>query len=102
MGYGIIGACEEQDDYEIRKQFEMGFMGTVNILGGSLGYFRTRGMPGQAGNVKNEERSTTSPEDIEAQATPIGGRYLFFSHTCGVPGLGPYSASKYAVEGLVE
>ncbi len=34
-----------------------------------------------------------------------GGRYLIFSSTSGalgVPGLGPYCATKYAVEGLVE
>lgn len=34
-----------------------------------------------------------------------GGRYLIFSSTSGalgVPGLGPYCATKYAVEGLIE
>lgn len=76
-GYGVIGACEDQDEYEIRNQFETNFMGTLNILQLSLPYFRTR-----------EE-----------------GRYLIFSSTSGalgVPGLGPYCASKYAVEGLIE
>ena len=36
---------------------------------------------------------------------PKGGRYLIFSNTSGalgVPGLGPYSATKHAVEGLIE
>lgn len=76
-GYGVIGACEDQDEYDIRNQFETNFMGTLNIIQLSLSYFR--------------ERKT--------------GRYLIFSSTSGalgVPGLGPYCASKYAVEGLME
>jgi len=76
-GYGVIGSCEDQDEYEIRNQFETNFMGTLNIIQAALPYFRER----------------------EA------GRYLIFSSTSGalgVPGLGPYCATKYAVEGLVE
>ena len=76
-GYGVIGACEDQDEYEIRNQFEVNFMGTLNIIQLSLPYFREKGE----------------------------GRYLIFSSTSGalgVPGLGPYCATKYAVEGLIE
>ncbi|KAA8643217.1 hypothetical protein EYZ11_003113 [Aspergillus tanneri] len=76
-GYGVIGACEDQDEYDIRDQFETNFTGTLNIIQLSLPHFR-------------ERRS---------------GRYLIFSSTSGalgVPGLGPYCASKYAVEGLME
>ena len=76
-GYGVIGACEDQDEHEIRNQFETNFMGTLNIIQLSLPYFRKR-------------------QD---------GRYLIFSSTSGalgVPGLGPYCATKYAVEGLIE
>ncbi|MCJ1304472.1 hypothetical protein MMC08_007284 [Hypocenomyce scalaris] len=76
-GYGVIGACEDQDEYEIRNQFETNFWGTLNIIQLSVGYFRERGE----------------------------GRYLIFSSTSGalgVPGLGPYCATKYAVEGLIE
>jgi NAD(P)-dependent dehydrogenase (short-subunit alcohol dehydrogenase family) len=76
-GYGVIGACEDQDEHETRNQFETNFMGTLNIIQLSLPYFRKR-------------------QD---------GRYLIFSSTSGalgVPGLGPYCASKYAVEGLIE
>lgn len=76
-GYGVIGACEDQDEYDIRNQFETNFMGTLNIIQLSLPYFR--------------EQSA--------------GRYLIFSSTSGalgVPGLGPYCATKYAVEGLIE
>ncbi|EXJ64546.1 oxidoreductase [Cladophialophora yegresii CBS 114405] len=76
-GYGVIGACEDQDEHETRNQFETNFMGTLNIIQLSLPYFRKR----------------------------QSGRYLIFSSTSGalgVPGLGPYCASKYAVEGLIE
>jgi NAD(P)-dependent dehydrogenase (short-subunit alcohol dehydrogenase family) len=76
-GYGVIGACEDQDEHEIRNQFETNFMGTLHIIQASLPYFRSQ------------------------QA----GRYLIFSSTSGalgVPGLGPYCATKYAVEGLIE
>jgi NAD(P)-dependent dehydrogenase (short-subunit alcohol dehydrogenase family) len=76
-GYGVIGAAEDQDEYEIRDQFETNFTGTLNMIQLSLPHFRERGC----------------------------GRYLIFSSTSGalgVPGLGPYCASKYAVEGLME
>lgn len=76
-GYGVIGSCEDQSEYEVRNQFETNFMGTLNIIQSSIAYFRER----------------------EA------GRYLVCSSTSGVlgvPGLGPYCATKYAVEGLVE
>lgn len=76
-GYGVIGACEDQDEHDLRNQFETNFMGTVHIIQATLPYFRRQN----------------------------GGRYLIFSSTSGalgVPGLGPYCASKYAVEGLIE
>ncbi|KAG9246380.1 hypothetical protein BJ878DRAFT_417150 [Calycina marina] len=76
-GYGVIGACEDQDEHELRNQFETNFMGTLHIIQLTLPYFREQG----------------------------GGRYIIFSSTSGalgVPGLGPYCATKYAVEGLIE
>ncbi|ROW17461.1 hypothetical protein VPNG_00636 [Cytospora leucostoma] len=76
-GYGVIGACEDQDEHDIRNQFETNFMGTLYIIQAILPYFR-------------QQQS---------------GRYLVFSSTSGalgVPGLGPYCATKYAVEGLIE
>lgn len=76
-GYGVIGACEDQDEYEVRNQFETNFMGTLHIIQCTLPYFREQN----------------------------AGRYLIFSSTSGalgVPGLGPYCATKYAVEGLIE
>ncbi|KAJ4366816.1 1,2-dihydroxy-3-keto-5-methylthiopentene dioxygenase [Neocucurbitaria cava] len=76
-GYGVIAACEDQDDYDLRNQFTTNFLGTLHIIQLSLPYFRAQN----------------------------GGRYLVFSSTAGalgVPGLGPYCATKYAVEGLIE
>ncbi len=76
-GYGVIAACEDQDDYDLRNQFSTNFLGTLHIIQLSLPYFRAQNH----------------------------GRYLIFSSTAGalgVPGLGPYCATKYAVEGLIE
>ena len=73
----MIGACEDQDLCDLRSQFETNFFGCLNIIQLSLPYFRKRNT----------------------------GRYLIFSSTSGalgVPGLGPYCATKYAVEGLIE
>ncbi|KAL8728589.1 MAG: hypothetical protein Q9166_005322 [cf. Caloplaca sp. 2 TL-2023] len=107
-GYGVIGACEDQDDYDIRNQFETNFFGTVNILHTSLPYFQTRQryQPHPPLTLRNhdlgDERQSQSTDD---EQQPPGGRYLIFSSTSGalgVPGLGPYSATKHAVEGLIE
>lgn len=76
-GYGVIGSCEDQDEHDLRNQFETNFMGTLHIIHATLPYFRRQN----------------------------SGRYLIFSSTSGalgVPGLGPYCATKYAVEGLIE
>ncbi|KAL8725106.1 MAG: hypothetical protein Q9181_006541 [Wetmoreana brouardii] len=98
-GYGVIGACEDQDDYDIRNQFETNFFGTLNIIDASLPYFRSR--------HQSRASSTNEPGEYQSPDEPdyIGGRYLIFTSTSGalgVPGLGPYSATKHAVEGLVE
>lgn len=76
-GFGILGSCEDQDISEVRAQFETNFFGTLNIIHSSIAYFRKR----------------------------KAGRYIFYSSTSGalgIPGLGPYCASKYAMEALVE
>ena len=93
-GYGVIGACEDQDEFEVRNQFETNFWGVLNILQLSLPYFRTK-----------PSRHEEGQGGIEEDGNLVGGRYLIFSSTSGslgVPGLGPYCATKYAVEGLVE
>ena len=69
----------------MRSQFETNFLGTLNVIQLTLPYFR--------------EQSTIKQEDENA------GRYIIFSSTSGalgVPGLGPYCATKYATEGLIE
>lgn len=84
-GYGVIGACEDQDACDLRSQFDTNFLGTLNIIQLSLPYFREQ-------SVKRKESENA-------------GRYLIFSSTSGslgVPGLGPYCATKYATEGLIE
>ncbi|CAK3831279.1 Hypothetical predicted protein [Lecanosticta acicola] len=76
-GYGVIGSCEDQDDSDLRSQFETNFLGTLHIIQLSLPHLRRQN----------------------------SGRYLIFSSTSGalgVPGLGPYCATKYATEGLIE
>ena len=81
-GYGVIGACEDQDTCDLRSQFETNFLGTLNIIQLSLPYFR--------------EAAAKRKENENA------GRYLIFSSTSGalgVPGSGPYCATKYATEG---
>lgn len=81
----MIGACEDQDDYDIRSQFETNFLGTLNIIQLSLPHLREQAAKRTAGEH--------------------AGRYVIFSSTSGalgVPGLGPYCATKYATEGLIE
>ncbi|WP_046245391.1 oxidoreductase [Hymenobacter terrenus] len=76
-GYGLQGAIEEISDAEARQQFETNVFGVWNVLRAALPHLR------QAG----------------------GGHILNFSSIAGQrasPGLGGYSASKFAVEGLSE
>ena len=98
-GYGIVGSCEDQDDYELRNQFRTNFMGTLHILQATLPIFRQQ--RSQAMSARDDDQDERDDKDDE----PSGGRYLIFSSTSGalgVPGLGPYCATKYAVEGLIE
>lgn len=106
-GYGLIGPCEEQGEFEIRGQVETNFWGVMNVLQLSLPYFRSRS---QSLSEKRQEEGDSDgdaegeEEDGEGEGRG-GGRYLIFSSTSGslgVPGLGPYCATKFAVEGLVE
>lgn len=73
-----MAAAEDQSHDDVVNQFNTNFLGTLHIIQSSLPYFRINAIP---------------------------GRYLIFSSTAGalgVPGLAPYCATKYAVEGLVE
>lgn len=76
-GYGLQGAVEEINDQEARQQFDTNVFGVWNVLRAALPHLR------QAGR----------------------GHILNFSSIAGMrasPGLGGYSASKFAVEGLSE
>lgn len=41
--WGILGACEEQTDYELRSQFETNVYGTFNVIRLTLPILRSRG-----------------------------------------------------------
>ena len=129
-GYGLIGPCEEQGEFEIRGQAETNFFGVLNILQLSLPYFRSRSQHSRYPEKEGEDEVGTDSEDEDDEDGGRGGsgggngegrvedgdgdgdgvssgrgRYLIFSSTSGalgVPGLGPYCATKFAVEGLVE
>ncbi|KAI7301536.1 NAD(P)-binding protein, partial [Hortaea werneckii] len=102
-GYGVIGACEDQDPSDLRSQFETNFLGTLNIIQLSLPYFRQKSS--SSPGYDDESTPSTSGGVGGGSTSPSGGRYLIFSSTSGalgVPGLGPYCATKYATEGLIE
>jgi short-subunit dehydrogenase len=42
-GYGIIGATEDQDECDIRAQFETNVVGMINIFQATTPYFREKG-----------------------------------------------------------
>ncbi|KAK9478156.1 hypothetical protein V1514DRAFT_83711 [Lipomyces japonicus] len=74
---GVVGACEEQDEHEVRAQFETNVMGLFHVVQTTVPFLRLRG----------------------------NGRYVVLSSLTGMvgtPGLGPFSGTKWAVEGLVE
>lgn len=76
-GYGFVGAVEEASDEEVRRQFDTNFFGTQRVTRAVLPYMREQ----QSGHIIN----------MSSAAGFIAS-----------PGLGYYSASKFAVEGLTE
>lgn len=76
-GYGIGGAIEDLTLAELREQFETNFFGLVGLTKAVLPGMRER----RRGRIIN--------------VSSINGRI-------GVPGLGAYCASKFAVEGFSE
>lgn len=76
-GYGLVGGVEEASDTEWRDQFDVNFFSVMALLRAALPDMRAR-------------RS---------------GRILVISSVSGLvgwPSLGPYSASKFALEGAME
>ena len=76
-GFGTMGAVEEIEDEQIRYQFEVNCFGTLNVIKAMLPYFRQR----KSGHILN--------------VSSAAGLAAF-------PGMGIYSASKFAIEGYSE
>lgn len=76
-GYGIVGAVEETPDEELRALMEANFFGAVSVTNAVLPSMRQQG----SGAI--------------VMMSSMGGQMSF-------AGFGPYSASKFAMEGLTE
>ncbi len=76
-GYGIVGAVEETPEAELRAMMETNFFGAVNVTQAALPMMRAR----RKGAI--------------VMMSSLGGQLSF-------AGFGPYSASKFAMEGLTE
>jgi short-subunit dehydrogenase len=76
-GYGLTGAIEEVSDKEIRDQFETNVFGLLNVTRAVLPTLRKQG----SGHILN--------------ISSLAGRL-------GIPTLGIYNGSKFALEGLSE
>ena len=76
-GYGYVGAVEESEEAEIRAMMETNFYGLARMIHAVLPGMRRR----RRGNIVN--------------ISSIGG-------LVGLPGVGYYNATKFAVEGLSE
>ncbi|KAH9952121.1 NAD-P-binding protein [Amylocystis lapponica] len=78
--YGMVSEVEGTPDADVRAMFEVNFWGAANVARAAVAFFR---------DVNN----------------PQGGRLLQISSMAGIegsPGIGYYSASKFAFEGLSE
>lgn len=76
-GMGLIGAVEETSDRELRDLMDLHFFGPAALVRAVLPHMRRNG----SGAV--------------VQMSSMGGRFTF-------PGVGAYSATKFALEGLSE
>ena len=76
-GYGSIGAVEEFDEEQIRRQFDTNFFGAVNVVREVLPQLRKQG----SGHILN--------------VSSVGGFVSF-------PSAGVYCASKFALEAVSE
>ncbi len=76
-GYGLNGAIEEVSDQEIRAQFETNVFGLLNVTKTWLPFFREQ----RSGHILN--------------ISSLAGRI-------GMPLLGIYNGSKFALEGISE
>jgi NAD(P)-dependent dehydrogenase (short-subunit alcohol dehydrogenase family) len=76
-GYGYMGAVEEVEDEEIRRQFEVNLFGLLDVTRAVLPQMREQ----RSGHIVN--------------ISSVGG-------FVGVPGFGIYNGTKFAVEGISE
>ncbi|MFJ6795247.1 oxidoreductase [Streptomyces sp. NPDC091268] len=76
-GRGLVGAVEETSDAELRDLMDLHFFGPAALTRAALPHMRAR----RSGAV--------------VQMSSMGGRLSF-------PGVGAYSATKFALEGLTE
>ncbi|MAJ52078.1 MAG: short-chain dehydrogenase/reductase [Flammeovirgaceae bacterium] len=76
-GYGSIGAIEEINDEEIKRQFSVNVFGAISMIKAVLPFMRAR----KTGHILN--------------ITSIAGLN-------GFPGIGIYNGSKFALEGIGE
>lgn len=76
-GYGTVGAIEETPEDELRAQMETNFFGAISVTKAVLPHMRDQ----QSGAIVN--------------MSSMGGQMSF-------GGFGPYSASKFALEGASE
>ncbi|KAK9455285.1 hypothetical protein V1511DRAFT_499999 [Dipodascopsis uninucleata] len=77
VSFGVICPCEDMTEHDLRAQFEINLFGLMHVVQTSLPYLRLRGR----------------------------GHYIAFSSVAGilgVPGMGGFSATKWAIEGLFE
>lgn len=108
FGYGVMGACEEQFDTEIRGQFETNLMGLFHTIRGVLPYLTNAARMSANDKVQNEDAKKGIYKDnvnSNAPITSTPGHIISFTSSMGVlgtPGFGPYSATRWAAEGLLE
>lgn len=76
-GYGSMGAIEEAEEEEIKRQFDVNVFGCIRMIKLALPFMRKQ----QSGNILN--------------ITSIAGLN-------GFPGVGIYNGSKFALEGIGE
>lgn len=108
FGYGLMGACEEQLDTEIRSQFETNLMGLFHTTRAVLPYLTNAARMSANDKVPNESiKKSAYRNNVNSNApiTSTPGHIISFTSSMallGTPGFGPYSATRWAAEGLLE
>jgi NAD(P)-dependent dehydrogenase (short-subunit alcohol dehydrogenase family) len=77
-GYGLLGATEEVSDAEVKRQYDTNVFGLLNVTRAVLPHMRSQ----HSGHIINISS--------------------LFGYQASLPGLGLYSSTKFAVEGISE